>query len=92
MLIEDGAAVTLQGESSACNLSVENRGKFTINEGITINELLNLSLVNNRGTVISMTQQESESGEMSRFENHGSVESAVLESGCFVENVFSNAS
>ena len=91
MLIEDGATVTLQGESSACNLSVENRGKFTINEGITINELLNLSLVNNRGTVISMTQQESESGEMSRFENHGTVESAVLESGCFVENVLENA-
>lgn len=91
MLIEDEATVTLQGESSACNLSVENRGKFTINEGITINELLNLSLVNNRGTVISMTQQESESGEMSRFENHGTVESAVLESGCFVENVLENA-
>ncbi len=93
LLIEDGAVVTLldsQGTPNGANkLSIENRGELT-NE-IVVGELLNLGITNNHGTVLAMTQQDSETYEKSKFENYGSIGTAKLEHGYFVEHVLENA-
>ena len=86
MLIEDGATVSLKnsGDEVADAIDIENRGSLT-NE-VKLGEVLNYGSIINDGTVDSLTQGESENGEPSKFVNNGTVGSAKLESGYFVEN------
>lgn len=89
MLIEDGAQVTLKDSmadgtlNEANTLTIENRGELT-NE-IHISEMLNLGIIYNYGNVAAMTQQDSETYDKSKFVNHGTIGTATLEHGYYVE-------
>lgn len=94
LLIEDGAQVTLvdsvnRAENVGNTIDVENRGELT--NGIWLSEVLNLGIVTNNGVVNSLIQQDSETYEKSQFINNGSIGTAALEDGYFVENVLSEA-
>lgn len=101
LLIEDGAVVTLTDSvndtpNADNQLSVENRGELNngtkLLNGILITELSNIGTVTNYGTVTTMTQLESETeGEKSKFDNFGTIGTATLESGYFVEEVLDAA-
>lgn len=95
LLVENGTELTLTDsvrgtEATGNELSIENRGTLyngtDASNGIVISELLNIGTVTNYGTVTKMTQQESETeGEKSKFVNYGTIGTAELESGYFVD-------
>ena len=84
IVIDDGADVTLL--DSAGNgqfmIAVENNGKFTNMADIT--EIKNYGVTNNYGSVTTVQQSGDYEGK-TRFYNYGTVDTALIQSGYYIE-------